>query len=125
MLAGVNTATKAINTNVSYSKLVTASGIVWGSTTNTNPSNTTAVLVGIFVSSTSSGTIELINGSSSSGEVVVATFSPVAGTWYEFGNIRFPDGLYISIGGTISCTVAYYPAEPLQSEYDAYYKSKQ
>jgi hypothetical protein len=123
MLAGINTSTKALNTDVTYGALVTSSGIVWGSTTDTNPSNTTAVLVGIFVSSSTSGTIELINGSSSNGEVLVSSFDVTGATWYDLGNIRFPKGLYATIGGTVSCTFAYYPAEPLQSEYDAYYKS--
>lgn len=62
---------------------------------------------GIFVASASSGTIKLWQNTAGSGTVLVNTFSVAAGTWYSLGDMAFSTGLFITIGGTVDCTVAY------------------
>jgi hypothetical protein len=68
-------------------------------------------LFGIFVSSSSSGTITIYDSqaSSNSDPKIVDTFSVSAGTTYVNipAGLFFNKGLYIVEGGTASFTVAY------------------
>lgn len=62
-------------------------------------------LLGIFVASASSTpTIKLWDNTSAATTVLVNTFTPTAGTWYPIP-VRFRTGLYITISGTVDCTV--------------------
>jgi hypothetical protein len=73
----------------------TASGAVANSMGN---------LLGVFCSSSSSGTLALHdNASAASGDVVVAQFSLVAGTFYPIP-ASFANGLYATVGGTANVT---------------------
>jgi hypothetical protein len=63
-------------------------------------------VIGIFVASSSSGTIKLWDSTAASGAVVVNTFSAVAATWYPLP-FYFYNGLYITIAGTIDCSVSF------------------
>ena len=64
-------------------------------------------IAGIFVASASaSPTIKLWDSLAGSGAVLVNTFTPIAGTWHPIP-FNFANGLYITIGGTVDCTVSY------------------
>lgn len=61
---------------------------------------------GIFVSAASATpTIKLWDNTAASGAVLIETFTPVAGAYYEIPNAEFATGLFLTIGGTVSCTV--------------------
>jgi hypothetical protein len=65
-------------------------------------------LFGVFVASASNTpTIKLWNSTSAANEVIVNTFTPTGGTMYTFPGVEFGIGLYITIGGTVDCTVFY------------------
>ena len=64
------------------------------------------VLSGIFVASSSSGTIKLWDNTSAATTVLVNTTSVIGGTWYPLP-FRFKTGLYVTIAGTLDCTVSY------------------
>lgn len=64
-------------------------------------------LVGIFVASSTSGTIKVWDNTSAATTVLVNTFNASAATWYPLP-FRFKTGLYIDVGGTIDCTVSYH-----------------
>jgi len=65
------------------------------------------VLKGIFVASASSTpTIKLWDNTSAATTVLVNTFTPVASTYYEIP-ATFKTGLYITISGTVDCTLFY------------------
>lgn len=67
-------------------------------------------LLGIFVASASSTpTIKVWDNTSGATTVLVNTFTPVAGTWYPMP-FFFNTGLYVTISGTVDCTVAWNPA---------------
>jgi hypothetical protein len=70
-----------------------------------------AKLKGIFVSAASSTpTITVYDSAvaSASDPVVLATFTPVAGTNYNFFDGMYTNkGLYVVISGTVSCTIAF------------------
>lgn len=64
-------------------------------------------LLGVLVSSTSSGTIKLWdNATAASGTVIIDTFTP-AGTGYFPLPFTFTNGCYVTIGGTISCSFSF------------------
>ena len=63
-------------------------------------------VVGIFVASSSSGTLKLWDNTSAATTILVNTFSAVAATWYPLP-FSFTVGLYVTVGGTIDCTVSY------------------
>ena len=64
-------------------------------------------LCGIFVASASgSPTIKVWDNTSAATTVLVNTFTPVAATWYPMP-FHFNTGLYITIGGTVDCTVSF------------------
>jgi len=64
---------------------------------------------GVFVSSSTAGTLKLWNNTAGSGTVLVNTFTGVAGTYHSFGNdgLDFTTGLYVTVGGTIDCALAW------------------
>lgn len=63
-------------------------------------------LSGIFVASASNTpTIKVWDNTSAATTVLVNTFTPVAGTWYPLP-FAFETGCYITISGTIDCTVS-------------------
>lgn len=63
-------------------------------------------LCGIFVASSSAGTIKLWDNTAGSGAVLVNTFTATAGTWYPVP-VRFGTALFITVGGTIDYTVIF------------------
>jgi len=64
---------------------------------------------GIFVASASATpTIKLWDNTSAATTVLVNTFTPSAATYYYMGDVRFATGLYITISGTVDCTVLYF-----------------
>lgn len=62
-------------------------------------------LHGIFVATTTSGTIKLWDNTSAAGTVLVNTFTPTAPGWYELP-FAFTTGLYVTIANTIDCTLS-------------------
>lgn len=66
------------------------------------------ILCGIFVASAATTpTIKLWDNTSAATTVLVNTFTPVAGTYYEFPDVHFETGLFVTIGGAVDCTVFY------------------
>ena len=64
-------------------------------------------IIGIFVASASATpTIKVWDNTAASGTVLVNTFTPVAGSFYPMP-FTFRTGLYVSIGGTVDCTVSW------------------
>ena len=81
---------------------ITASTLVRG-----NPAN----LLGIFVSSASSTpTIKVWDSTAASGTVCVDTFTPIAGSFYAMP-ASCASGIFVSLGGTVSATVFYFPVQ--------------
>lgn len=64
-------------------------------------------LRGIFVASTSQGSIKLWDNTSAAGDVLVNTFSPTAATYYHMGDVLFGTGLYITIAN-VDCTLFFF-----------------
>lgn len=64
-------------------------------------------LCGIFVSSTTSGTIKVWDSMSAAAPVLVNTFTPAAATYYPFPDAAFSRGLFITIVNTLDCTIFY------------------
>jgi len=67
---------------------------------------------GIFVSSTTSGTIAVYDSAlGETGTPIFAVFTPAAATMYSFsgddGGVSFGSGLYVVLANTISCTIIY------------------
>lgn len=80
-----------------------------GNATNTTATGAIATgpgqLLGIFVSSSSSGTVKFWdNATAGSGTVIVNTFSAAAATFYRIP-ASFKNGLFLTVGGTIDCSV--------------------
>lgn len=66
-------------------------------------------LIGIFVASASgSPTIKVWDNTSAATTVLVNTFTPLAGGFYPMP-FNFSNGLFVTIGGTVDCTVAWNP----------------
>jgi hypothetical protein len=64
-------------------------------------------LCGIFVASASSTpTIKVWDNTSAATTVLVNTFTPLPGTWYPIP-MHFLTGCYVTISGTVDCTVSY------------------
>lgn len=63
-------------------------------------------IVGIWVSSTTGGTIKLWDNTSAATTVIVNTFAAAAATWYPLP-FRFKTGLYCTIANTIDCTISF------------------
>jgi hypothetical protein len=61
-------------------------------------------MLGIFVASASATpTIKVWGNNAASGNIIVNTFTPAAGTFYPIP-AKFAAGCYISIGGTVDLT---------------------
>jgi hypothetical protein len=76
---------------------VTASGVIKASS---------GFLTGIFVNSTSAGTLKLYdNATAASGNVICNTFTPQTG-WNPLP-VHFQNGVYATVGGTLDCTFIY------------------
>ena len=64
-------------------------------------------LLGVLVSSTSSGTIKLWdNATAASGTVLIDTFTPAGTGWFPLP-FQFKNGCYVTIGGTISAAFSF------------------
>ena len=67
-------------------------------------------LSGIWVTSAASTpTIKVWDNTAASGTVLLETFTPTAAQMYTFPNARIGTGIYLTIGGTVNCTVFYDP----------------
>ena len=75
-------------------------------TTSTLITRGAGKLIGIFVASASSGTVKVWDQTSAATPVLVNTFSVAAATFYRIP-ARFKNGLFVTIGGTVDCTVFY------------------
>lgn len=80
---------------------MTASGLV------KTAKGTTNIIVGMFVNSTSAGTIKFWDNTAGSGTVINNTITPAAGQFYQLGFAAFNTGLYATIGGTLDVTIYY------------------
>ena len=68
-------------------------------------------LLGIFVASASSTpTIKVWDNTSAATTVLVNTFTPSAGVFYPMP-AKFQTGCYVTIGGTVDCTVFWEPRQ--------------
>lgn len=63
-------------------------------------------LVGMYVNSTSGGTVKLWNSLSATGDVMNNTITPAVG-YHKLGNAAFTTGCYATLGGTIDVTFYY------------------
>jgi hypothetical protein len=64
-------------------------------------------LLGIYVASASNTpTIKVWDSLTAVAPILVNTFTPSAGTWYNMP-FAFATGLYVTIGGTVDCTVSW------------------
>lgn len=64
------------------------------------------ILHGMFVNSTSSGTIKIEDSlAHGSGKVINNTFTPPAVGYYNLGDAAFTVGLSVTIGGTLDVTL--------------------
>ena len=79
---------------------VTLSQFYTNITATTTISSSNGGLYGIFVASTSAGTLKISDGTTT----IVNTFSPSAATFYQIP-ATFNTSLVITVGGTIDCTV--------------------
>ncbi len=64
-------------------------------------------LHGIFVATTSSGTIKIWDAMSATAPILVNTFTPTAPGYYHMGQACFTRGLFITIANTIDCTIIF------------------
>lgn len=65
-------------------------------------------LVGVFVASASSTpTLKFWDAMSATAPVLLNTFTPIAGTQYNFPELQFTRGLYVTASGTLDATVEY------------------
>lgn len=66
------------------------------------------ILVGMYVNSTSSGTIKIYDSLTQANTVINNTITPAIG-WHNLGNATFSTGLSETIGGTLDVTIYYIP----------------
>lgn len=66
----------------------------------------TGRLVGMYVNSTTSGTIKFWDNTSAAGGVINNTITPAIG-YHDLGNANFGTGLYATIGATLDVTLYY------------------
>lgn len=62
------------------------------------------VLVGMYVNSTSAGTIKFWDNTAGSGTVINNTVTPAIG-YHSLGDANFTTGLFATIGGTLDVTL--------------------
>lgn len=78
-------------------------------TASTNAIRTGAgTLVGMYVNSTSSGTIKIYDNTAQSGTVINNTITPAVG-YHNLGMASFGTGLSVTIGSTLDVTLYYVP----------------
>jgi hypothetical protein len=68
------------------------------------------ILSGIFCTSASTTpTLIAYDNTAASGTVILASFTPVSATLYQFGPlpIKFKTGLYVGSSGSVGCTIIY------------------
>jgi hypothetical protein len=63
-------------------------------------------LVGMYVNSTTSGTIKFWDNTSAATTVIFETITPSVG-WHDLGNVAFNVGLYATIANTLNVTLVY------------------
>ena len=63
------------------------------------------ILKGIFVNSTSSGTIKIYDSLTQTGTVMNNTITFASPGYYSLGDAAFITGLSVTIGGTLDCTL--------------------
>lgn len=68
----------------------------------------TGILVGMYVNSTSTGTIKLWDNTAASGTVLNNTITPAIG-YHSLGNAIFSTGLYATIANTLDVTLYFIP----------------
>lgn len=64
------------------------------------------ILRGMYVNSTSAGTIKFWDNTAGSGTVINNTITPAIG-YHDLGSANFTTGLYATIGGTLDVTLYY------------------
>lgn len=64
------------------------------------------VLRGMYVNSTTAGTIKLWDNTAASGTVINNTITPAIG-YHKLGDVAFITGLHAEIGGTLDVTIHY------------------
>lgn len=64
------------------------------------------ILVGMYVNSTSAGTIKFWDNTSAATTVINNTITPAIG-YHNLGGANFSIGLYATIGGTLDVTLYY------------------
>lgn len=66
---------------------------------------TSAIVIhGMYVNSTSSGTVKFFDGTGVSGTLVFNTITPAIG-FHNLGDVKFTGGCYVQTGGTIDFTL--------------------
>jgi len=84
------------------------------SPTYTNITATTLIktgigrLRGIYVASTKSGAIEILDNVENAPPVMVREFNVAAGHYYKFGDVAFGTGLYVILKNTVDATIYYF-----------------
>ena len=63
-------------------------------------------LVGMYVNSTSAGTIRFYDNTSAAGTVINNVITPAVG-YHQLGDCAFNTGLYATISGTLNVTLYY------------------
>lgn len=81
------------------------SGIPVNLTASGAVSKVAGTLIGIYVNSTSSGTIVVGNGSTSAATAVTGTITPAIG--YHPMNMYLTGGCYLTLGSTINVTAMF------------------
>lgn len=66
------------------------------------------ILVGMYVNSSTAGTIKFWDNTSAATTVINNTITPLIG-WHNLGNASFATGLYATIANTLDVTVYYIP----------------
>lgn len=64
------------------------------------------ILHGMYVNSTSSGTIKIYDAATQTGTVLNNTITPAVG-YHDLGDVAFSTGLSVTIGGTLDVTLYY------------------
>jgi hypothetical protein len=73
--------------------------------TTANVKASQGAMLGIFCSSSTSGTITLYDDAATgTSTAIAAVFNVTAGTWYSLP-VAFGNGLYVVVGGTAAVTV--------------------
>lgn len=66
------------------------------------------ILCGMYVNSTSSGTVQIFDSLTQTGTNPFGTITPAVG-WHYLGDVTFATGLSLTVGSTISVTFVYIP----------------